>query len=66
MTKSIYDKTTCSIQELAQEIGIGLNGAYRLANEPGFPVVKIGRRKLVLTAEFRHWMQKRASNQNAC
>lgn len=60
MKSSIYDKSACSVQELANELGIGLNSAYKLTREPGFPVVRIGRRKLILTAELGRWMQERA------
>lgn len=57
---SIYNKTTCSVKEFAQEFGLSLPTAYAVSEEPGFPLLRIGRKKLVITSGLQRWMQERA------
>lgn len=62
----IYSKSVCSVQEFAEEFDLCIGNAYKLVDEPGFPLLRIGRRKLVITSGLERWMQERANNQKAC
>ncbi len=42
---------------LAETLSISKSGAYSLMNEPGFPVLKIGGRKLVTRPDLISWIR---------
>ena len=44
---------------LAETLSISKSGAYALMAEPGFPVLKIGGRKLVTKPDLIEWIQSR-------
>ena len=50
-------KKTCSIKELAEMLGISQNKAYELARIEGFPVIKVGRNKLVLLSKLDEFLE---------
>lgn len=54
------EKAALTVKEMASVLGIGSNLAYDLTNLKGFPVLKIGGRKLIPTARLHEWV-----NQNA-
>lgn len=41
-------KKLITVKEFAMEYGIGTNKAYEMVNSKGFPVVKLGRKILVI------------------
>lgn len=41
------EKTTMSVQELSEQMGISLPKAYELVKTPGFPTIRIGARILI-------------------
>jgi len=47
-----------TIEELAQVLQIGLSKAYELSDLKGFPVKKIGRRKIVSRAGLEQWLSE--------
>ena len=38
-------------------LGVSISSAYELMQEPGFPVLKIGSRKVVPKEKFRDWVE---------
>lgn len=42
------NKKLITVKEFAMEYGIGTNKAYEMVNSKGFPVVKLGRKILVI------------------
>ena len=42
------DNAFMTIDEMAEYLRIGICSAYSLAKEPGFPSVRIGKRKLII------------------
>ena len=50
------EKIAISIEELAKQLGISRSIAYKLSRSQGFPIVKIGRRRVVDLAGLREWM----------
>ena len=51
-------KTTMSVQELAEQMGISLPKAYELVKEPGFPSIRIGTRIIIPVDAFHEWLDK--------
>ena len=49
-------KKTCSVKELAKMLGISENKAYQLTRIEGFPVIKVGRNKLVVLARLDEFL----------
>ncbi len=56
------EKLTCSIEEMAELLGISKPTAYKLANSEGFPLLKIGKRKLIPLQRFLEWVDKNSKD----
>jgi len=52
---------TISIEEMAKQLGISRPTAYTLANSGGFPILKIGKRKVVPVLGLQEWIKKNSS-----
>ena len=50
-------RKTCSVKELAEMLGISENKAYQLTRIPGFPVIKMGRNKLILLSKLDEFLE---------
>lgn len=51
------EKAVLRVKELAAYLGIGLNSAYELVRQPGFPAIRIGKRKIIVPIEaLENWM----------
>jgi excisionase family DNA binding protein len=48
-----------SVEEAARAIGVGVKTMYGLTNQPGFPVVRIGNRKVIPVDGLDKWLQER-------
>ena len=46
-------------KQLAQALQISKAGAYSLLNDPDFPTLRIGGRKLVMKNELVEWLKSR-------
>ena len=44
----MQNKKLITVKEFANEYGIGTNKAYEMVNSKGFPVVRLGRKILVI------------------
>ena len=44
----MQSKKLITVKEFASEYGIGTNKAYEMVNSKGFPVVRLGRKILVI------------------
>lgn len=45
-----------TMEEVAEQLGIGRTSAYRLAEQGVFPVLRLGRRLVVPKAKFDSWL----------
>ena len=52
---------TYSISEVAEELGISRGTAYELARQNKIPVIRIGKRMLVLKDKFEEWLAESAN-----
>lgn len=46
-----------TIEEVAEQLGIGRTSAYRLAKQKVFPVLILGKRVVVPKEQFDSWLQ---------
>lgn len=56
----VEDKLVYSVAEVSQLLGISRPKAYDLTNRSDFPVIKVGRRKVVPKKEFEEWVSREA------
>lgn len=54
------EKATLTVKEAAAVLGICLPRMYELTEQENFPLLKIGRRKLILKEHFFAWMKQQA------
>lgn len=53
------EKITLTVKEVAQMIGISEKSAYKnLLILPEFPVIKIGKRLVILKSRFLEWLDE--------
>ncbi|MBQ3431964.1 MAG: helix-turn-helix domain-containing protein [Clostridia bacterium] len=57
------ERTTISVKELANDLGISLPKAYELVKTQGFPSVRIGTRILIPIDAFRVWLDNASKNE---
>lgn len=55
------EKLVYSIPEVAQLLGISKPTAYELANRADFPVLQVGRRKIVPRMALTEWLAKNST-----
>ena len=65
MEKSINQKMAYSITEVAAVQGMGRNKAHDLAKEPGFPIITLGRRKVIPVRALEEWLERKAGQNDA-
>lgn len=51
-----YDKSTYTVPEMANIMGIGKNKAYELVKAEGFPVIYIGSTIRIPIEAFHKWL----------
>ena len=56
------EKSTMSVQELSQQMGISLPMAYALVKEPGFPTLRICTRILIPVEGFQNWLRSKSES----
>ena len=63
MSKEAFETTpdVMDAKQLAQALQISKAGAYNLLNDPDFPTLRIGGRKLVMKNELVEWLKSRTN-----
>ena len=59
---TIQNKLTMSVKEMAEHMGLSLPKAYELTHIQGFPVISVGRRKIILVECFLNWLKDNSGN----
>lgn len=54
-------KMVLSVRELAERFHLSLPTAYALTEREGFPVVHVGRKKLIPVADLERWLSEEAA-----
>lgn len=54
-----FDKSkTMTIKEFHEEYNLGINKAYEIVHAKGFPMVKVGRKILILRSRVDDWFEQ--------
>lgn len=51
-------KKLITVKEFAMEYGIGTNKAYEIVNSKGFPIVRLGRKILIIRDRIDEFLYK--------
>lgn len=54
-----------SVREFADRLGVSLPTAYALTEREGFPVVRLGRKKVIPVAELERWLSEESKRGRA-
>ena len=54
------DKLVFSVREMADKLGVSMPTAYALTERQGFPVVKVGNKKIIPIKDLEAWLSKEA------
>lgn len=52
------ERLTLTPAEAAKIMGVGINTMYELTHSKGFPVINVGRKKLIVRSKFEEWLEK--------
>ena len=55
-----YEKLTYSVQEAADVLGVSSANMYQIIKMEGFPVVVIGKRRLIPKKALERWVEEMA------
>ena len=58
MRTATVDKLTISVDEMSARLGISRNSAYELTRVEGFPMLRIGARKLINVKALQEWLDQ--------
>ena len=56
------NKKLITVREFAAEYGIGTNKAYEMVNSKGFPIVKLGRKILIIKDRIDEFLYDNVGN----
>ena len=56
------NKKLISVKEFASEYGLGANKAYEMVNSKGFPIVKLGRKILIIKDRIDEFLYDNVGN----
>ncbi len=57
------NKYAITVKEFAKSIDVCLATAYAMTEIPGFPLLRVGKKKLVLLRPLEDWLQQQAKAQ---
>ena len=58
-----HAEITWSMKRFAEEVGVSMPTAYQMSEEPGFPLLRVGRKKLVIVSGVERWLSERSAGQ---
>lgn len=53
------EKKTMGVKEFAEEYGIGINSAYEIVNSKDFPMIRNGRKIIIITSKIDEWLSSK-------
>ena len=54
----MVERLTMTVEEMGVALGVSRPKAYELASRADFPVIKVGKRKVIPVDAFRRWMEQ--------
>ena len=52
------NRLVITVKEMSHKLGVSLPTAYALTEQEGFPVVRVGRKKIIPMADFERWLSQ--------
>lgn len=59
-TSGQVESLVLTVKQLAEQMQISLPTAYELTNREGFPVIRVGTKKLIPIEPLKDWLRKEA------
>lgn len=56
--EAVINSKTMTVKEFCSEYGIGMNKGYELINTKGFPMLRVGRKILIIRSKVDQWLEK--------
>lgn len=56
-TKVVDSNKTMSVKEFCNEYGIGINKGYEMINSSGFPMLRLGRKIIIICSKVDKWIE---------
>lgn len=56
------EKKTMGVKEFAEEYGIGINSAYAIVNSENFPMIRNGRKIIIIRSKIEDWLFSKIGN----
>lgn len=57
------DKLALTLEQAAESIGVSAPTMLAIANQPGFPALRVGRRWIIPVQALTEWLNEQANNQ---
>ena len=51
------NKKTISVKEFCSEYNVGINKAYEIINSKDFPMVRLGRKIIIIRSKVDNWLE---------
>ena len=58
----MQNKKLITVKEFVSEYGIGTNKAYEIVNSKGFPVIRLGKKILIVRDRLDEWLENNIGN----
>ena len=55
--KNVYSNKVMSVKEFCSEYKVGINKGYEIVNSKDFPMVRLGRKIIIIRAKVEQWME---------
>ena len=56
-TKVVDSNKTMSVKEFCNEYGIGINKGYEMINSSDFPMLRLGRKIIIIRSKVDKWIE---------
>ena len=53
----MQNKKLITVKEFVSEYGIGTNKAYEIVNSKGFPIIRLGKKILIVRDRLDEWLE---------
>ena len=58
----MQNKKLITVKEFVSEYGIGTNKAYEIVNSKGFPIIRLGKKILIVRDRLDEWLKNNIGN----
>ena len=58
----MQNKKLITVKEFVSEYGIGTNKAYEIVNSKGFPIIRLGKKILIVRDRLDEWLEDNIGN----